>query len=115
MKKFLFSFAYTLQAFRFAEFNALIELTEVEVIYNKEDAVELDSAEDDKGVCETANITTAARTHIHYHAMCAYFAMHTHHAQHAQHAQHEQHANTRNTRKTSTICNTTNNYKLITN
>ena len=50
MKQFLFCFAYTLQAFRFAEFIALAELNGVEVLYNKEDVVELDSTDDEKGV-----------------------------------------------------------------
>lgn len=51
MKRFLFSFAYTLQAFRFAEFNALAELAGVEVVYDKEQARELDSEDDSVGVC----------------------------------------------------------------
>jgi len=50
MKKFLLSFAYTLQCFRFAEFKSLIELTGVEVIFNNEHIAELDSTEDEKGV-----------------------------------------------------------------
>ena len=37
---------------RFAEFNALAELTGVKAVYNKEDAVKLDSKEDEKEVCK---------------------------------------------------------------
>jgi hypothetical protein len=84
MKKFLLSFAYTLQAFRFAEFNALAELTGVEVIYNKEEVAELDSADDEIGVCLLHERLTTLNSSMRYtqtHSCAPNVEMHAgHHA-----------------------------------
>lgn len=51
MKKFLLSFAYTLQTFRVPEFLSLASEAGIEVLYDKEQAQALDIEKDTEGVC----------------------------------------------------------------